>query len=94
MAGSNQQPAHRTKPNDEFTELEVIKDPDGVIAKITERKRDGRISFSLAREYESEGSTKETKYLSARHLPAILRLCNDLGEKLELHEDRARAKRR
>lgn len=97
MPGENQTAPSRTSRHahkDEFTVVEIVRDPDGVIAKITERSRDGRVSFTLAREYESNGDTKETKYLSARHLPAIARLLADLGEKLELAEDRARAKKR
>lgn len=91
MPGSNQVP-QRTA--DEFRVLETVRDPDGVIATVTERARDGRISFSLAREYTSNGQTKETKFLSARHVPALVRILNDLQERLELHEDRARTKRR
>lgn len=79
---------------DDFSVTEVIKDPDGVIATITERTRDGRISFTIARQYDTQGQTKETKYLSARHIPAVVRLLGDLQERLEAHEDRARAKRR
>lgn len=98
MAGHNQAAERRTdhkkrKP-DEFRIVETVKDPDGVIAIITERVRDGRVSFSLAREFDSGGETKRTSYLSVRHLPAVQRLLSDLSEKLELYEDRARAKRR
>lgn len=97
MPGHNQsapQRTHQSRQPDEFRVIETVRDPDGVIATVTERVRDGRVSFSIAREYTSNGQTKETKYLSARHVPAVVRLLNDLQEKLELHEDRARAKRR
>ncbi len=86
----------RTSPKsaDEFRVLDVVKDPDGVIAEITERVRDGRVSFSLGREFDRGGKTEKTKFFSARHVPAIVRVLNDLQERLEAHEDRTRAKRR
>ena len=66
----------------------------GVVAVITERLSDGRISFMLTREFELEGKTKRTTYLNTRHLPAVRRLLADLEERLELIEDRIRERRR
>lgn len=86
--------SNRTSKSDEFRVIEVVKDPDGVIAEITERLRDGRVSFSIGREFDSNGSVQKTKYFSARHVAAITRLLSDLKDRLEAHEDRARAKRR
>jgi hypothetical protein len=77
-----------------FRVVDIIRDPDGVIAVITERERDGRVSFSLAREYDVDGKPKRSAYLARRHLAAARRLLNDLEERLELAEDRTRAKRR
>ncbi len=74
--------------------IDTIRDPDGVIATITERVDDGRVSFSLAREITKDGKTDRTAYLQRRHLPAALRLLTDLAERLELAEDQARARRR
>lgn len=84
----------RTTPKDEFRLLETVADPDGVIAEVTERARDGRVSFSLQRQFDRNGKTEKTKFFSARHIPAIVRLLTDLQDRLEAHEDRARAKRR
>jgi hypothetical protein len=82
----------------EFDVIEIVRDPDGVIAVVTERKRDGRISFMISREFEmSDGGsivTKRSSYLNTRHLPAVRRLLTDLEDRLELAEDRAREKRR
>lgn len=80
----------------EFSVLEIIRDPDGVAVVITERNRDGRVSFSLIREYEISGSTRQTNFLNRRHIAAVRRLLDDLEEHetLELHEDRGRTKRR
>lgn len=84
----------RTSKSDEFRVLEIVKDPDGVVAEITERVRDGRVSFSLGREFTSNGATQKTKYFSARHVASLVRMLGDLQERLEAHEDRTRAKRR
>jgi len=81
------------KPNT-FRELEIIKDPDGVIAVITERVKDGRVSFMLAREFEQDGKTCRSAFMAARHLPAVRRLLADIDERLALIEDQARARRR
>jgi hypothetical protein len=81
-------------PNDSFRVLDTIRDPDGVIATITERIADGRISFSLAREITKGNQTTRTAYLARRHLPAVRRLLDDLNDRLELAEDRARTKHR
>lgn len=78
----------------EFSVIEVIKDPDGVVAVITERVRDGRVSFMLGREFELDGETKRSAYMNTRHLPAVRRLLADLEDRLELAEDRARARKR
>lgn len=82
------------KPAGQFNELEVIRHPDGVVAVITERIRDGRVSFMIAREYDVDGEVKRSAYIARRHLPAARMLINDLEERLELAEDRARAKKR
>jgi hypothetical protein len=84
-------PAARTTA---FNELEIIRDPDGVIAVITEREADGRVSFMLAREFDQGGETKRSAYLARRHIAAARRLLSDLEETLDLAEDRARARRR
>ena len=84
----------KTDSNHEFQVIEVIRDPDGVVAVITERLDNGRISFMLAREFELNGETRRSAYLNPRHLTAVRRLIADLEERLELAEDRAREKRR
>lgn len=91
------QPDRQTDPtatNSNFKVLEIIRDPDGVIAVVTERLRDGSVSFSIAREIERDGKTSRTAFLARRHLPAVRRLLDDLTDRLELAEDRARTKRR
>jgi hypothetical protein len=80
--------------SDAYEVKEIIRDPDGIIATITERRRDGQISFAIAREFEKDSKTTRTAFLRRRHLPALQRVVNELGERLELAEDRARARRR
>jgi len=78
----------------EYTVREIMRDPDGVVAVISERLRDGRISFMIGREFERNGQTQRSAYLSFRHLPAISRILSDLPARLELLEDQARARHR
>jgi hypothetical protein len=94
MQPTTREPNTASGPNPEYRELEIVRDPDGVIAIVTERIRDGRVSFSIAREFESDGKTRRGSYISRRHLPAVQRLLVDLEERLELAEDRARSRKR
>jgi len=81
-------------PNENFKIVEIVRDPDGIVAVITERANDGRISFSIQRELDRNGRTERTSFLARRHLPAVRRLLDDLVDRLETAEDKARAKRR
>lgn len=81
-------------PSQDFTVVDTLRDPDGVVATVTERARDGRISFALGKEYDRGGSVQRTPYLGRRHIAALRRVIDDLEERLELLEDRARARRR
>ena len=80
--------------NEKFKVVEEVVDPDGVVAVITERVKDGRISFMISREFEVDGKTQRSAYLNTRHIPAVQQLLADLAERLELAEDRAREKKR
>lgn len=83
-----------TSSSGDYDEIVTIPDPDGPIVVITERKSDGRMSFSLQREFESGGKTRRSIHFNSRHIPGIVRLLNDIGERIEQEEDRARARRR
>jgi hypothetical protein len=93
MANTAEVPASKPKQAS-YNVIEIVKDPDGVIATITERADNGRITFMFQREYDQNGAAKQTAYLGRRHIAAVRRLLNDLEEKLETLEDRARARRR
>lgn len=77
-----------------FLPLRDIVDPDGIVAVITVRDADGRVSFALEREFTQQGRPRRTKYLKRSHIPGIRRLLNDLEVELEKEEDRERTKRR
>ena len=86
--------AHAHAPNENFKIVEIVRDPDGIVAVITERATDGRVTFSIQRELDRNGRIERTTFLARRHLPAVRRLLDDLVDRLETAEDRARAKRR
>jgi hypothetical protein len=81
-------------PSQRFWEIAYIRDRDGIIAVITERATDGRISFGLFREFEKDGHTERSAYLAHRHIPGARRLLMELDRRLELIEDRSRQARR
>lgn len=85
-----------SQPNPNFQEVARVRHPAGVIAVITKRVTDGRISFSICREFDvmerGEKKTKTSTFLARRHIPAVVELLNDLAEDETLDdlEDRAR----
>jgi len=81
----------KPQPHPAYREVERVRDPDGVIAVISERIKTGQMTFALSKEYEQDGRTRTSSYLSRRHIDGIRRLLNDLEERLEGLEDRARS---
>lgn len=81
---------------DVFTEVVVLTDPDGLVAPITARERQGRVEFSfgLMKEFERAGRTERTVYLARRHIDGARRLLDKIAEWIDAEEDRVRAKRR
>jgi hypothetical protein len=77
-----------------FRDIAEIRDADGIVAVITERVSDGRLSFGLFREFEKAGKTQRSAYLAHRHIPGGRRLMAELDKRLEQMEDRSRAARR
>lgn len=81
----------------DFEEIEVINDPDGVVGVITSRvKANGRkaYSYSLMKVYDKDGSTHRTCWLGPQHFDAVRRLVDKLERQIELLEDRDRAQAR
>ena len=77
-----------------FIELGYKPDKDGLIAKLTERVSDGRISAGIFRSFEESGKTKESAYFAHRHIDAAHRLLTWLDQHMLLLEDQARTRRR
>lgn len=77
-----------------YRPIEIVRDPDGVIATITARERDGRVTFMIQREFDRDGKTVQTAFLARRHIAAVRRILNDLEERLEQVEDQERARHR
>lgn len=77
-----------------FRDIAELRDPDGIVAVITERVADGRISFGLFREFTVGGEDRRSAYLAHRHIAGAHRVLAELDRRLEQIEDRARARRR
>jgi hypothetical protein len=80
--------------SDNFREIDVIRDPDGLAAVITERRDNGRVSFMIAREFERNGQTMRSAFIARRHLPGARRLLEAVEDRLDQIEDRTRAQHR
>ncbi len=81
----------------EFQEVEVITDPDGIVGIITSRvKGNGRkaYSYSLMKVYDKEGTSHRTCWLGPQHFDAVRRVVDKLERQIELLEDRDRASAR
>lgn len=92
MPAPSQAPASNTNPN--YREVERVRDPDGVVAVISERIKTGQMSFALYKEFDQDGKIRLSSYLGTRHIPAIRRVLDDLTDRLEQLEDKARSARR
>lgn len=81
----------------EFEEVDVLKDPDGLVAVITGRtKPNGRraYSFMIAKEYDKDGDVHRTCWLGPNHYDGVTRLLDRVAKRIEQEEDRDRARAR
>lgn len=76
-----------------YREIEVLRDPDGVIAVITERTDTGHLSFRIQKEYEAHGEVKATSYLGRRHCDAAMRMAKQAGDRIDILTDIAKVSR-
>jgi hypothetical protein len=78
-----------------WREVDVLRDPDGVICIITERSGEDHPfhSYCFMREFERDGEVVRTSYLSRRHAVAVRRLLTRLEEWLDREVDRSVAAR-
>lgn len=81
----------------DIVDLEPIRHPSGLIAKISVRQRAGgqkSLSFMIAKEFDREGRTEHTAWLARRHFDAIRELLDKVEERLDAEEDRIRVEER
>jgi AraC-like DNA-binding protein len=76
---------------DNFSEIEVLRDPDGIVAVITQRADTSYLSFSLMKEFEREGQVVRTSFLNRRHIAAVKRLLPRVEEYLDHASERSGA---
>jgi len=76
---------NNTRPD--YREVETIRDPDGVVAIITERIATGKYSFRIVKEYVLNGVVKQTAFFGRRHLPGVARLTTQVADRLDILED-------
>lgn len=76
-----------------YKEIETLRDPDGVIAVITQRLDTGHLSYRIQKEFESNGEVKATSYMGRRHLAAVGRLLPLIADRLDVHVDRLKLSR-
>ncbi len=76
-----------------YQEVHVLRDPDGVIAVITQKIDDGFHSYAFMKEYERGGEVVRTAYLQRRHGAAVRRLLPQAEEWIDRAIEQERAKR-
>ncbi|MBT8453024.1 MAG: hypothetical protein KJO40_13730 [Deltaproteobacteria bacterium] len=81
-------------PRNDFREVEIIRDPDGVVAIVSERKATGHVSFMIGREFDRAGDICRSSFLARRHIAGARRLLDALEDRLDVIEDRSRTERR
>lgn len=78
---------------DRYREVETLRDPDGVIAVITQRTDTGYFSFRIQKEYAIHGEVRATSYLGPHHIEAGMRLLQQVHDRIAILSDRARVSR-
>ena len=76
-----------------YRDVHVIRDPDNVVAVITEKIDDGFYSYSFMKEYERDGEVVRTSFLHRRHGAAVRRLLPQVEEWIDKNIEQQRAKR-
>lgn len=77
-----------------YEDIDEIKDVDGVVAVISERKKGGILSVAFFKEFDREGSTERSAFLQRRHLDGVERLLPIVRERLDAIGDKLAAARR
>lgn len=82
-----------------FREIAEIEGDEGLVAVITERESDGKISFCIFRRFYRDlplGKSRQERstYLGQRHILAQHKLLAEVDRRLAAMEERARGERR
>lgn len=77
-----------------FSEVEKIRDENGIVITITERIKDGMISFRIEKAFEENGLERKTMFLNVRHVRPLIAMLEAQLSRLAAHEDRARERMR
>lgn len=62
-----------------YEDLEEIVDPDGVVALISRRRSNGKLSIAIFKIFERDGVKEKTNFLSARQFAGVRRIL-DIAE--------------
>ena len=76
----------------EYEDVAMIRDPDGVVAVISERKNGtGQMAVAFFKEFSRDGETGRSAFLQRRHLNALRRVLKLAEEKMDELSDQAHA---
>jgi len=78
-----------------YDHVETCRNADGLIAIITRRKKlNGEYTVALYKEFERNGETEKTAFLSRRHIDGAIELLKIAGEKIDRAMDADKASAR
>lgn len=78
----------------EYEDVEVLRDADGVVAVISERKNGTGCAVAIFKEFTRDGKTQRSAFLQRRHIAAAKRLLEIAEEKMDELGDRKMAAQR
>lgn len=78
----------------EYTDIDQVRDPDGVVAVISARDDGQQLAVAFFKEFDRRGETAKSAFLQRRHLAALERLLPIVRERMDSIEDQARARER
>lgn len=82
----------------DYREIAVLRDPEGVIAVVTKRGDTDYLSFAIQKEFPRRDDTGSesvvrTSFLNRRHIVSVRRLLDQLESFLDQEIDKATARR-
>lgn len=76
---------------DDYPEVALITESDGVVAVITKKAGTEFLSFSLQKQFERDGKVVRTSFLNRRHVASVRKLLLRVEEYLDQEADRTAA---